>query len=355
MSADRSRHPIVHFVGSIPLPDAETVFRTVSGAVGPAPAFACPTARPASARPGSGFCRTCSPTTRRSRSRRDVPPFKFIQWDGKVVARDPAPAREARRHARRQAVQDRLCRDGDRVVGHVRPAAAGGRHPGRGQVPDLACRRRSRRPTTTWCRRTGPSCSPALTQHFARRGREDRAGAAQRPHRAAMGRVPGGAGLGGLLRAGPGRFPDRDDRRADRRSATPCRPRSSSATTCATAARPTSTWCSRRTPGSWSRSSNAITAGVARPIQFFHMPVPKRRTDDAYFAPLERLQLARRDRALSRPRSTTTTRRATPARLAAARRHVRVDGVGTECGMARGDPARLQSRLASARAAELPT
>ena len=34
MSADRSRHPIVHLVGSIPLPDAETVFRTVSGAVG---------------------------------------------------------------------------------------------------------------------------------------------------------------------------------------------------------------------------------------------------------------------------------------------------------------------------------
>ena len=30
MCADRSRHPIVHFVGSIPLPDAETVFRTVS-------------------------------------------------------------------------------------------------------------------------------------------------------------------------------------------------------------------------------------------------------------------------------------------------------------------------------------
>ena len=34
MSADHSRQPIVHFVGSIPLPDAETVFRTLSGAVG---------------------------------------------------------------------------------------------------------------------------------------------------------------------------------------------------------------------------------------------------------------------------------------------------------------------------------
>ena len=32
MSADRSKHPIVHFVGSIPLPDSETVFRTLSAA-----------------------------------------------------------------------------------------------------------------------------------------------------------------------------------------------------------------------------------------------------------------------------------------------------------------------------------
>jgi hypothetical protein len=30
-----------------------------------------------------------------------------------------------------------------------------------------------------------------------------------------------------------------------------------------------------------------------------------------------------------------------------ARRHVRIDGVATECGMARGDPARLPSLLAA--------
>ena len=32
MMTDRSKHPIVHFVGSIPLPDTETVFRTLSQA-----------------------------------------------------------------------------------------------------------------------------------------------------------------------------------------------------------------------------------------------------------------------------------------------------------------------------------
>ena len=34
MSAATARKPIVHFVGSIPLPDAETVFRTLAGATG---------------------------------------------------------------------------------------------------------------------------------------------------------------------------------------------------------------------------------------------------------------------------------------------------------------------------------
>ena len=83
------------------------------------------------------------------------------------------------------------------------------------------------------------------------------------------------------------------------------------------------------------------------------MPVPKGRRDDAYFAPLEKLKLGpgtelylgliHHDDAAG-----------DAARLAAARRHVHVDGVGTECGMARGDPARLPALLAShARLAEL--
>ena len=35
MSAAPVHKPIVHFVGSIPLPDAETVFRTLAAATGP--------------------------------------------------------------------------------------------------------------------------------------------------------------------------------------------------------------------------------------------------------------------------------------------------------------------------------
>jgi len=35
MSAAPAHKPSVHFVGSIPLPDAETVFRTLAAATGP--------------------------------------------------------------------------------------------------------------------------------------------------------------------------------------------------------------------------------------------------------------------------------------------------------------------------------
>ena len=74
--------------------------------------------------------------------------------------------------------------------------------------------------------------------------------------------------------------------------------------------------------------------------------MPKKRVDDAYFAPLEKLKL---------PPGTDLylglihydDAEGDAKRLAAARRHVRVDGIGTECGMARGDPARLSALLAA--------
>jgi hypothetical protein len=97
---------------------------------------------------------------------------------------------------------------------------------------------------------------------------------------------------------------------------------------------------------------NRIVAGVRRPIQFFHLPVPKPRVDDAYFAPLERLRL---------PNGTELylglvhhgDDAGNLARLEAARRHARVKGIATECGMARGDPTQFPDLLrAHARVAE---
>ena len=92
--------------------------------------------------------------------------------------------------------------------------------------------------------------------------------------------------------------------------------------------------------------ANAITARVARPIQYFHMPVPQARTDDAYFAPLASLT-RRPETELYLGLVHHGDAAGDAARLAAARRHARVDGIGTECGMGRGDPARLPALLAA--------
>lgn len=99
--------------------------------------------------------------------------------------------------------------------------------------------------------------------------------------------------------------------------------------------------------------TNAIVAAVKRPIQFFHMPVPKGRTDEGYFAPLAKLAL-RPETELYLGLIHHDDAAGDAARLATARRHARVDGISTECGMARGDPNRLSAMLAAhVRAAEL--
>jgi hypothetical protein len=91
---------------------------------------------------------------------------------------------------------------------------------------------------------------------------------------------------------------------------------------------------------------NAVAQHVERPITFFHLPVPKPRTDDAFFAPLEQLQL-KPGTQLYLGLIHHNDAAGDKARLEAARRHTHVDGIGTECGMARGDPARLPSLLAA--------
>ena len=131
---------------------------------------------------------------------KDVPPFKFMQWDGKVMREIPRLRVKPGATPDAADVQDRLCRHGDRILGAVRAPAEGGRHPGRRQVPDLHPDADRADLQQHGAGRPAEAAAGADAA-FHRRGREDRQGAAQRPHRDAMGRVPGGAGLGGLLRA----------------------------------------------------------------------------------------------------------------------------------------------------------
>jgi hypothetical protein len=92
--------------------------------------------------------------------------------------------------------------------------------------------------------------------------------------------------------------------------------------------------------------ANAVAAGVERPIQFVHMPVPKARTDDAYFAPLAELELAN-DTELYLGLIHFDDAQGDMVRLDAARKVAEVAGIATECGMGRGDPARLDGLLAA--------
>ena len=352
MSADHSRHPVVHLVGSIPLPDAETVFRTVSGAVGPH-LTRLPDGETGIRKTWIRFLQDVLADNPAIELASDVPPFKFVQWDGKVVREIPRlrvkagatpDARSFKTGYADMAIQSWGLFDRLQQAGVIPP-----------KVKFQICIPTPIAPTyNNMVPSDRPKLLPALTEHFA--GEVAKIAQALPNDRIALQWDVCQEVLAweGYYEPGPVDVRIETIDVLAQRSAMRCRPRSSSATTCATAARPTSTWCSRRTPASWSRSRTRSARACARPIQFFHMPVPKGRSDDAYFAPLEKLQLGD-ETELYLGLIHHDDAQGDAARLAAARRHVRVDGIGTECGMARGDPARLPALLAAhARAAKLP-
>ena len=98
--------------------------------------------------------------------------------------------------------------------------------------------------------------------------------------------------------------------------------------------------------------AQAIFDRVHRPVNFLHLPVPKTRDDPAYFAPLAGLRLPEGTRlylGLIHYDDAPGDRR----RIAAARSVVKGFGISAECGWARGDADRTPGYLAShARAAK---
>src|SRR5207248_6564881 len=81
--------------------------------------------------------------------------------------------------------------------------------------------------------------------------------------------------------------------------------------------------------------ANAISAGARREINWIHMPVPRNRTDDAYFAPLRSLQLGPETELYLGLVHFTDGVEGTRRRIAAAQRVVADFGVATECGLGR--------------------
>ena len=91
---------------------------------------------------------------------------------------------------------------------------------------------------------------------------------------------------------------------------------------------------------------HGIAAAVNRTIEFFHIPVPKERDDDAYFAPLADLALSDgTDLYIGCVHHDDESGDA--SRLAAAQKYAQVDGIGSECGWGRADPDRGPSLLTS--------
>src|SRR4029077_14701247 len=85
---EQSKSPVVHFVGSIPLPDSETVFRTLAGAVG-SHVVRLPDGETGVRKTWIRYLQDVLAQNPAIERADDVPPFKFVQWDGKVIREIP--------------------------------------------------------------------------------------------------------------------------------------------------------------------------------------------------------------------------------------------------------------------------
>jgi hypothetical protein len=341
--------PIVHFVGSIPLPDAETVFRRLATTTGPY--LKClPDGETGIRKTWIRFLQQVLVDNPAIEVATDVPPFKFTQWDGKLLREiprlrvkpraTPNPATFETGYAE-MAIQswklfERLQREG------VIPVSV------KFQISlptPIAPTYNNMVPSDR------PLLLPALTQHLI--GEVGKIAAAMPNERIALQWDVCQEVLAweGYYEPGPVDF---------RTETIDILTRIGNAVPTAIElgyhlcyGSPADEHCVQpKDMAIMVEIANAAGAGVTRPIQFFHMPVPKGRTDDPYFAPLDNLRL-KPETKLYLGLVHHGDEAGDAARITAARRHMRVDGVATECGMARGDPARLPALLAAhVRAAE---
>jgi hypothetical protein len=350
MSATSAHPPIVHFVGSIPLPDAETVFRTLAGTAGPH-LRRLPDGETGVRKTWIRFLQQVLADNPAIEVASDVPPFKFTQWDGKVLREIPRlrvkpgarldPATVKTGYAD-MAIESWHLFDRLQQTGVIPPGV-------RFQISlptPIAPTYNNMVPTDR------PALIALLTAHLL-----DEVAAIARalPHdRIALqwDVCQEVIAWEGYYEPGPVDF--RQETIAELIAIGEAVPATIELGYHLCYGSPADEHVIQpKDAAIMVEMTNAISAGVRRPIQFFHLPVPKPRTDDAFFAPLGGLSvhpetelylgLVHRD-----------DMEGNEARLTAARRHAQVDGVATECGMARGDPAAFPALLAAhVRTAEL--
>ena len=350
MSASPVGKPVVHFVGSITLPDAETVFRTISQAAGPH-LRRLPDGETGVRKTWIRFLQQVLADNPAIEVARDVPPFKFTQWDGRVLREiprlrvkqgarlDPATFKTGYTDMAIESWRlfDRLQQEGvipagvkfqvslptpiaptyNNMVPADRPALISALTTHLlGEVAAIARALPNDRIALQW-----DVCQEVIAwEGYYEPGPVDfRKETIAELIQIGDG-VPAAIELGYHLCYGSP---------ADEHVVQP------------------------KDTGIMVEIVSAVSSGVRRPIQFFHLPVPKLRNDDAYFAPLAGLKL-RPETELYLGLIHHDDMAGNAARVAGARRHVRVDGVATECGMARGDPERFPALLfAHAQTAEL--
>ncbi|HLI20444.1 MAG TPA: hypothetical protein VKV32_04965 [Stellaceae bacterium] len=101
--------------------------------------------------------------------------------------------------------------------------------------------------------------------------------------------------------------------------------------------------------------ANRLRRALKRPAQLIHMPVPRDRDDDAYFAPLVALDRAPETEIALGLVHMTGGLEGIKRRMATARRYLPRFAIATECGFGRRDPATIPALLRlHAEAAALP-
>jgi len=100
-----------------------------------------------------------------------------------------------------------------------------------------------------------------------------------------------------------------------------------------------------RDMGDMVEMANRLAADIKRPISLIHMPVPRDRSDDAYFAPLSRLRLRLETELCLGLVHYTDGVAGTRKRVATAERHVASFSIATECGFGRRDPQTIRELL----------
>jgi methionine synthase II (cobalamin-independent) len=340
---DRSNDPIVHFVGSIPLPDSETVFRTLSKATGPH-LTRLPDGETGIRKSWIRFLQDVLAGSSAVEVATDLPPFKFTQWDGKVIREIP------RLRVKPGATIDPAAFDTGYAAMAIESWKVFERMQKAGEIP-AGVKFQISIPTpiaptyNNMIPQDRQKMLAALVPHFL--GEVQKIAKAMPNDRIAIqwdvcqevlawegyydkGPVDFKTETVDVLRKIGDGVPEPIElgyhlcygSPADEHMVLP------------------------KDMDIMVEMTNAVVAGVKRSIQFIHMPVVKARTDDAYYAPLKNLKL-KPETELYLGLIHHNDAAGNQARLAAARRYARVDGVGTECGMARGDPARLPALLAA--------